>query len=128
MFSPVLFFSYPADFVAEGHEDNFGKAAFWGAEAVITRDGKWYYYICRVHHSLAIFAVQPDGRLSPAGRQALAPKSNPRNLTLDVSGRHVLVACQDADAVEVFRIDSSNGTLTRTDMAAAPCAADVAVV
>jgi 6-phosphogluconolactonase len=119
---------YPRGFVAEGHEDNFGKAAFWGAEAVVTLDGKWYYYICRVHHSLAIFEVQADGLLVAAGRQDLAPKSNPRNLTMDVSGRHVLVASQDADCVEVFRIDPANGSLTRTDTAAANCAADVAVV
>lgn len=33
--------AYPKGYVAEGHPENFGKAAFWGAEGVITRDGRW---------------------------------------------------------------------------------------
>lgn len=33
--------AYPKGFVALDHPDNFGKAAFWGAEGVITRDGRW---------------------------------------------------------------------------------------
>jgi 6-phosphogluconolactonase len=87
-----------------------------------------YYYICRVAHQLAIFHVQPNGTLVGGGHHPLAPKSNARNLTLDVTGNHLLVASQDANCVEVFRIDAETGTLTKTDSAHAPCAADVAVV
>jgi hypothetical protein len=55
-----------------GHPDNFGKAKFWTAEAVVTNSGRWLYCVCRVHHSIAIFAVdQDDGSLAQAGRVAL---------------------------------------------------------
>eukprot|EP00040_Diaphanoeca_grandis_P009600 m.49435 g.49435 ORF g.49435 m.49435 type:complete len:389 (+) comp21021_c1_seq1:13-1179(+) len=119
---------YPEEFICEGHEHNFGFAKFWGAEMVITKSGKFLYAICRVHHSLAIFRTNADGTLAEAGRQALADLSNARNLTLDTSGDFVLVASQDANLVECFRINHITGLLSRTDTADAPCAADVAVV
>lgn len=46
----------------------------------------------------------------------------------DPSGRFILVASQDADAVEVFAIDSMSGGLTRVDTQTVNCAADVAVI
>jgi 6-phosphogluconolactonase len=48
-------------------------------------------------------------------------------MTLDKTGSFILVASQDANKVEVFRIDHGTGLLTRTDTADAPCAADVAI-
>lgn len=119
---------YPAGFVAEGHPHNLGKGKFWAAEAVITQSAAWLYCICRVHHSLAIFKVNADGTLEANGRQALADFSNARNMTLAPSGAHILVASQDADLVEVFKIDEASGALTLTNTADAPCPADVAVV
>jgi 6-phosphogluconolactonase len=120
---------YPEGFVALGHPDNLGKAAYWGAEGCLGADGKHYYYICRVHQSIAVFAVSPDdGRLSFSSRHALAPHSNARNLTLDRSGRYLLVASQDADCVECFGIDRGSGALTLLHTRPAPCAADVAVI
>ena len=122
--------AYPPDFEGgEGHPQNFGKAAFWTAEAAITPDGLLLLVICRVHQSIAIFRVDPtDGSLALAGRQPLAECSNARNLTLDPSGKFVLVACQDADRVDVFRVDAETAVLTETDSKHAPCAADVAVM
>ena len=48
-------------------------------------------------------------------------------MTLDISGKYILVASQDVDQVECFAI-GENGQLERTDSQYAPCAADVAVV
>ena len=48
-------------------------------------------------------------------------------MTLDKTGDYILVASQDANAVEVFKVDHATGQLTRTDTADAPCAADVAI-
>jgi 6-phosphogluconolactonase len=31
---------YPADFVGDDHPDNFGKASFWTAEAVLSKDAR----------------------------------------------------------------------------------------
>ncbi|MBM3798017.1 MAG: lactonase family protein [Acidobacteria bacterium] len=118
---------YPDGFVGRGHAENLGKADFWGAEGCLA--GGHYYYICRVHQSLAAFAVDPmDGRLRFTGRYALAAGSNARNLTADPSGRFLLVASQDANCVECFRVDQATGALERVHIEAVDCAADVAVI
>ncbi len=120
---------YPDDFNGRGHSDNLGKADFWGAEGCLSADASHYYYVCRVHQSIAVFNVErSDGSLTFASRHALAAHSNARNLTLDPSGRYLLVASQDADCVECFRIDALTGGLEAAQSQHAPCAADVAVI
>ncbi|MBS1824124.1 MAG: lactonase family protein [Acidobacteria bacterium] len=120
---------YPEGFEGENHPDNLGKAGFWGAEGCLSATGSHYYYICRVHQSIAVFAVSPeDGKLTVSSRHALATHSNARNLTLAPSGRYLLVASQDADCVECFRIEPETGALHLVDTKHAPCAADVAVI
>lgn len=87
-----------------------------------------------MHQSIAVFSVSAaDGTLTFKHRVALADHSNARNMDLHESSAaagatFLLVASQDADAVEVFTLASDDGTLTRVDTAAAACAADVAVV
>ena len=105
-----------------------GKGRFWASEAVITFNGDYIYCICRVHQSIAVFKVLEDGKLLEHGRSNLLPHSNARNMTLDISGKYILVASQDVDQVECFAIDGESGLLERTDSQYAPCAADVAVV
>ncbi len=120
---------YPEDFQGRNHPENHGKADFWGAEGCLSADGSHYYYICRVHQSVAVFAVdREDGKLTFSSRHALAAHSNARNLTLSPSGRYLLVASQDADCVECFRIEAATGALELTHREQAPCAADVAVI
>ncbi len=122
-------FCYPEGFEGRGPPDNLGKADFWGAEGCLSADGSHYYYICRVHQSIAVFAAAPeDGTLTFSSRHALAAHSNARNLTLDPSGRYLLVASQDADCVECFRIEPGTGALELVHTQHAPCAADVAVI
>ena len=62
------------------------------------------------------------------GMHACCRGSNARNLTLSPNGELLLVASQDADTVEVLRIDASSGALERVDTAPVNCAADVAVL
>lgn len=119
---------YPDDFDGRGHPENLGKADLWGAEGCLSTDGSHYYYICRVHQSIAAFTVERDGKLSLASRHALAAHSNARNLTLDPSGKFLLVASQDADCVECFRIDPGTSALELAHTQYAPCAADVAII
>jgi 6-phosphogluconolactonase len=66
--------------------------------------------------------------LTAAGRQPLLPDSNARNLTIDRTGKWLLVASQDAEdgMVEVFAV-GADGQLTRTQSVKAPMCADVAV-
>ena len=69
-----------------------------------------------------------DGKLTFSSRHSLAAHSNARNLTVDRSGKYLLVASQDADRVECFRIDPGTGAIELVHTQNAPCAADVAVV
>ncbi len=121
-------FCYPEDFVARGHPENLGRGEFWGAEGCLSADGAYYYYICRVHQSIAVYKTGPDGTLTFSSRTALADGSNARNLTIDPSGQYILVASQDANRVECFRIDPTSGALRLAHSQQAPCAADVAVI
>ena len=119
---------YPEGFNAQGNPENLGKADFWGAEGCLSVDGKYYYYICRVHQSIAVFNVDSDdGKLTFSSRCALATNSNARNLTMDPSGRYLLVASQDADRVECLRIKPGTGAIELTHTQYAPCPADVAI-
>lgn len=120
---------YPEDFDGQEYAANLGQARFWGAEGCLSADGNRYFYLCRVHQSIAVFDVDTrDGSLSYDRRQALVEGSNARNLTVDPSGQFLLVASQDADCVECFEIDAENAPLSRIGNYPAPCAADVAVV
>jgi len=120
---------YPDSFEGRGHPENLGMADLWGAEGCLSADGSHYYYVCRVHQSIAVFTVGPnDGKLRFSSRHALTAKSNARNLTLDPSGKYLLVASQDADCVECFRIDPGTGGIELAHTQHAPCAADVAVI
>ena len=120
---------YPDNFEGRGHPENLGMADYWGAEGCLTSDGSHYYYICRVHQSIAVFTVgRDDGKLRFSSRHALTANSNARNLTLDPNGKYLLVASQDADCVECFRIDAATGALELAHTQHAPCAADVAVI
>lgn len=119
---------YPDGFVARNHPQNLGKSEFWGSEGCLSADGSFYYYICRVHQSIAVFNIDSDGKLNFSSRSALADNSNARNLTIDPSGQYLLVASQDANCVECFGIDPETGTLELVHTQNAPCAADVAIV
>ncbi|MCK0159208.1 lactonase family protein [Allomuricauda sp. F6463D] len=120
---------YPKDFVARDHPENYGRSEYWGAEGCLSPNGAFYYYICRVHQSIAIFNVgESDGKLTFSSRCSLANSSNARNLSMDPSGKFLLVASQDANQVECFRIDQKTGALELTDSQHAPCAADIAVI
>jgi 6-phosphogluconolactonase len=120
---------YPEDFEGRDHPENLGKADFWGAEGCLSADAAHYYYICRVHQSIAVYTVGlDDGQLTFSSRHALAANSNARNLTLDPTGKYLLVASQDADCVECFHVDSGTGALELAHTQHAPCAADVAVI
>ena len=72
--------------------------------------------------------VGADGALDEGGitRFELLPCANSRNMTRE--GSFLLVASQDADAVEVLQIDAESGGLKRVDTQPVACAADCAVV
>lgn len=118
---------YPADFAGRDHPENLGKADFWLSEVAVSACGAFLFAVCRVDQSIAVVHLADDGDVARvASRARLLPRSNARNLARH--GDLLLVASQDADAVEVFRIAAADGALTRVDTHEVKCAADVAVV
>lgn len=79
------------------------------AEVIVSADGRFVYLTNRGHNSIAVFAVQADGRL-----ELLATPSCggdwPRHLALDPSGRLLLVANQRSNSITTFHV--AGGTLT----------------
>jgi len=84
------------------------------AEIQVHPSGKFLYGSNRGHHSIAIFAIDPEtGRLTPVGHQSTEGKT-PRNFGIDPTGTYLLAANQDSDRIVVFRIDPQTGQLTST--------------
>lgn len=82
------------------------------ADIHIDPKGRFLYQSNRGHNSLAIFAIQADGKLKWVGEQATDGK-NPRNFMIDPKGEFLLVANQDSDNIVVFRIDPKTGLLKK---------------
>lgn len=80
------------------------------AEVVVHPSGKFLYGSNRGHDSLAIFAVDADGRLTPVGHQETGGET-PRNFNIDPSGRWLVAANQGSNSLVVFRIDPETGKL-----------------
>ncbi len=93
----------PADFTAQNTS----------ADIHVSPDGKFVYSSQRGLNALSIFAIGPDGKLTPAGHQPVLGET-PRNFLIDPSGAFVLVANQTSDNITVFRRDAKTGKLTDT--------------
>ena len=83
------------------------------AEVVVHPSGKFIYGSTRGHDSLAIFQIDNEGRLTPAGHQSTGGKT-PRNFAVDPSGRFLLAANQGTNNLLVFRVDQKTGQLKET--------------
>ena len=82
-----------------------------GAEIAIR--GNFLYASNRGHDSIAVFRIDPAGRLTAAGHVATQGKS-PRNFAFGPGGNYFLAANQDSDNIVLFRIDGNTGGLTPT--------------
>lgn len=94
------------------------------AEVVVHPNGKFLYGSNRGHDSIALFAIDADGKLIPRDHTPTQGET-PRNFAIDPSGQFLLAANQKTDSVIVFRIDQTTGALTPTgskiDVAAPVC-------
>ena len=71
----------------------------------LTPDGRYLYGSNRGHDSLVVYSVgEATGRLSFVEHHSCLGRT-PRDFMIDPSGRFLLVANQDSDAVVVLRID-----------------------
>jgi 6-phosphogluconolactonase len=85
------------------------------AHVLVSPDGRFVYGSNRGHNSIAIFAVNAaDGAPEVLGHETGGGEiKTPRNFTLDLNGRNLLVASQSGDCVTVFQIDGASGLLKK---------------
>lgn len=76
--------------------------------------GKWVYASVRlVDDGIAMFKVPPDGTLE---RQAFySTGRHPRHFAITPCGTLLLAACRNKNAIEIYRINPADGTLSHMD-------------
>jgi 6-phosphogluconolactonase len=90
------------------------KGAKGSADIHLSPDGRFLYASNRGDaNSIAVFAVAANGRLQLKGIQPTMGV-HPRNFTIDPTGRYLLVANRDSDAVVIFRRNAKTGLLRDT--------------
>jgi 6-phosphogluconolactonase len=83
-----------------------------GSDIVIDREAKFAYVADRFDDIIVTFAISPnDGKLTLLNRTSCGGKV-PRHLTLDPSGRWLLVANQASDNIAVLARNTRTGQLT----------------
>ena len=86
-----------------------------GADIVIDRRARFAYAIDRFDNLVVTFSISPgDGKLTLLERIPCGGKI-PRHLSLDPSGRWLLVANQESDNISVLKIDTSSGKAIGTE-------------
>jgi 6-phosphogluconolactonase (cycloisomerase 2 family) len=83
------------------------------SEILVSADGQHVYAGNRLHDSIAIFSVGPDGSLTYVGEE-WTRGNYPRSFGFDPTGRFLYSCNQRSDAIAVFRVDSATGGLSFT--------------
>jgi 6-phosphogluconolactonase (cycloisomerase 2 family) len=83
------------------------------SEVLVSADGRFVYAGNRLHDSIGIFSVGPDGSLAFV-REEWTRGDYPRSFTFDPSGRFLYCCNQRADNITVFRVDRNTGGLDFT--------------
>ena len=83
------------------------------SEILVSADGRFVYAGNRLHDSIGIFAVGPDGSLRYVGEE-WTRGDYPRSFAFDPAGRFLYCCNQRADHVTVFRVDHKTGGLAFT--------------
>jgi 6-phosphogluconolactonase (cycloisomerase 2 family) len=83
------------------------------SEILVSADGRFVYAGNRLHDSIAIFSISPDGTLAFLGEE-WTRGDYPRSFSFDPTGQFLYCCNQRADNIAVFRVDRRTGTLTFT--------------
>jgi 6-phosphogluconolactonase (cycloisomerase 2 family) len=94
------------------------KGSNFCSEILVSADGRFVYAGNRLHDSIGIFSVGPDGELTWVGEE-WTRGNYPRSFAFDPTGGFLYCCNQRADHVTVFRVDRESGGLTFTDHYAA---------
>ncbi len=83
------------------------------SEILVSADGRFVYAGNRLHDSIGIFSIGPDGTLAFAGEE-WTRGNYPRSFNFDPTGRFLYCCNQRADNIAVFRVDRQTGRLAFT--------------
>ena len=83
------------------------------SEILVAADGRFVYAGNRLHDSIGIFSVGPNGSLTYAGEE-WTRGDYPRSFAFDPAGRFLYCCNQRADNVTAFRVDGKTGGLAFT--------------
>jgi 6-phosphogluconolactonase (cycloisomerase 2 family) len=83
------------------------------SEILVSMDGRFVYAGNRLHDSIGIFAVGPEGDLTFLGEE-WTRGNYPRSFNWDPTGRFLYCCNQRADNIAVFQINRKTGGLTFT--------------
>lgn len=95
-----------------------GFSGYSAAAAIrLSPDGRFLYASNRGHNSIAVFRVERDGLLSPAGRCSCGGNW-PRDIAITPEGDFLLAANEKSGEVTAFRVDRASGALDKVGGAA----------
>jgi 6-phosphogluconolactonase (cycloisomerase 2 family) len=83
------------------------------SEILVSADGRFVYAGNRLHDSIGIFAIGPDGALTYVGEE-WTRGDYPRSFGFDPTGQFLYCSNQRADNIAVFRVDHNTGGLNFT--------------
>jgi 6-phosphogluconolactonase (cycloisomerase 2 family) len=83
------------------------------SEILVSADGKFVYAGNRLHDSIGIFAVQPDGTLKFV-EEEWTRGNYPRSFNFDPSGRFLYCCNQRGDNIAAFHVNQETGGLKFT--------------
>jgi 6-phosphogluconolactonase (cycloisomerase 2 family) len=83
------------------------------SEILVSADGQYVYAGNRLHDSIGIFSVGPNGDLKFVGEE-WTRGNYPRSFTFDPTGRFLYCCNQRGDTIAVFRVDRNSGSLSFT--------------
>jgi len=94
------------------------KGSNFCSEILVSADGKYVYAGNRLHDSIGIFSVGPQGELTWVADE-WTRGNYPRSFSFDPTGEFLYCGNQRADNIAIFKVDKSTGKLIFTDQYAA---------
>lgn len=89
------------------------KGSNFCSEVLVSHDGKFVYAGNRLHDSIGIFSVGPNGELSHVDDE-WTRGNYPRSFSFDPTGTFLYCGNQRADNIAIFRVDQNTGKLDFT--------------
>ena len=83
------------------------------SEVLVSADGRFAYAANRLHDTIAVFSIGPEGTLTWVS-EVWTRGDYPRSFSIDPTGNFLYVCNQRSDAITSFRVDRQSGNLTFT--------------